>query len=57
MSHGLLGRTTPSTTPPKGTQWTRDGKEFMIWAEDIGMVAAIATFAYGLPLAVVMMGS
>ena len=57
MSHGLLGRTTPSTTPPKGTQWTRDGKEFMIWAEDIGMVVAIATFAYGLPLAVVMMGS
>lgn len=55
MSHGLIGRTTPTTPAPKGTTWTEDGKIAMIWIEDISAVLAPIAFIYTLVLGAVMM--
>lgn len=55
MSHGLIGRTTPTTPAPKGTTWTEGGKIAMIWIEDISAVLAPIAFIYTLVLGAVMM--
>ena len=56
METGLVGRTTPATPAPKGTQWTEDGRKAVIWAEDIlSLLMGIGMFA-ALPITMSIMG-
>lgn len=57
METGLTGRTTPAIPAPRGTQWTEDGRVFLIWAEDILGIVGGASFVLLLPLLGSMMGA